>query len=118
MVMMRTEQLKKPSLARKCEQCLSPKVVYQVSCTTRVILNIFSIIHMGIHQGQTINMKFCCNLLRYLRENIQQKHPDCANSILVHSYFGHTNSKPLISFTTDPTWFFVLSPKRKFNLKG
>lgn len=93
-------------------------MVYQVSCTTRVILNIFSIIHMGIHQGQTINMRFCCNLLRYPRENIEQKHPDCCTSMLVHHYVGHTISKPLISFTTDPTWFFVISPEMKFKLKG
>jgi len=92
--------------------------------------------HEFVPEGQTVNAKFYCNVLRHLREDIRRKRPElwCAGNWLLHDdnapshralvtreFLAHkgiiTLPHPPCSPDLAPCDFY-LCPKMKLQLKG
>jgi histone-lysine N-methyltransferase SETMAR len=109
--------------------------------STKAMLNVFFDIRGIVHrefvpQGQTVNTKFYCEVLRRLRENIRRKRPDlwhaknwilhddnatCHRALLVREFLANHNmlSPPRPPYSPDlaPADYSLLS-KMKMQLKG
>jgi hypothetical protein len=89
-----------------------------------------------VPQGQFVNTKFYCEVLRHFRENIRRKRPDlwhaknwilhddnahCHRALLVREFLTNHNMlslpHPLYSPDLAPSDFFLF-PKMKMQLKG
>jgi hypothetical protein len=57
-----------------------------------LFFDIQGIVHKDFFpRGQTVNGKFCCEVLKQLREGIQQKHPDKWKN---NNWFLHHDNAP------------------------
>jgi histone-lysine N-methyltransferase SETMAR len=102
-----------------------------------VFFDIRGIVHREfVPQGQTVNKKFYCEVLRRLRENIRRKRSDpwraknwilhddnapCHRALIVREFLANHNmlSLPHPPYSPDlsPADFFLF-PKMKMQLKG
>jgi histone-lysine N-methyltransferase SETMAR len=129
-----SSQWKSPSSPR-------PKKVRMSRSSTKTMLIVFfdicSIVHRKfVPQGQTVNKKFYCEVLRHLRENIRRKRSDlwcaknwilhndnapCHRALLVREFLTNHNMLPLphppYSPDLAPAYIFLF-PKMKMQLKG
>jgi hypothetical protein len=74
-------ETKQQSSQWKSPNSLRPKKVCQVRSNVKSMLIVFFDIQGIVHKefvppGQTINGKFCCEILKQLREGIRHKCPD------------------------------------------
>jgi histone-lysine N-methyltransferase SETMAR len=102
-----------------------------------VFFDIRGIVHREfVPQGQTVNKKFYCEVLRRLRENIRRKRTDlwqaknwilhddnalCHQALLVHEFLANHNMLSLLHPPYSPDLApadFFLFPKMKMQLKG
>ena len=107
--------LKQQSSQRKRTSSPRPQKARQSCSSMKSMLIIFfdirSIIHREfLHQGQTVNKEFYCDVLRRLRENIRRKRPDlwraqnwilhddnapCHRALLVREFLAQSNTLSL-----------------------
>ena len=118
-----------------------PKKVRQSRSATKSMLIVFFDIrgivhHEFVHEGQTVNAEFYCNVLRRLREDIRRKRPElwCAGNWLLHDDNAPSHRalvmreflthKAITTFPHPPyspdlaPCDFLLFPKMKLQLKG
>jgi histone-lysine N-methyltransferase SETMAR len=107
--------------------------------STKIMLIVFFDIRGIVHrefvpQGQTVNTKFYCDVLRRLRENIRRKRPKlwharnwilrddnahCRRAVLVREFLANMLTLPHPPYSPDlaPADFFLF-PKMKMQLQG